>query len=52
LHKAQVLDTRDERTVKLFSPSPIPIRKSWIRSSPDPQNYWKSSVRSSLVPPM
>jgi len=25
------------RTVKLFSPSPILIRKNWIRSRPDPR---------------
>jgi len=30
---------RDERTVKFFVPSPILIRKSWIRSSPDPQIF-------------
>jgi len=39
--------TGDERTVKFFSPSPVLIRWNWIRSSPDPQNFWKSSVRSS-----
>jgi len=44
--------TRDERIVKLFSPSPILICKSSIRSSPDPQNFWESSVRSSPDPPI
>ena len=43
---------RDEWTMKFFSPSPVLIRWNWIRSSPDPQNFWKSSVRSSPDPPM
>jgi len=43
---------RDERTDKFFSPSPILIHKNWIGPSPDPQNLWKSSVRSSADPPM
>jgi len=47
-----VLPVRDEWTVKFFSPSPVLIRWNWIRSSPDPQNFWKSSVRSSLDLPM
>jgi len=46
------LPSRDERTVKFFSPSPVLIRWNWIRSSPDPQNFWKSSVRSRPDPPM
>jgi len=59
MHKGQeylmtfhIVDGRDERTVKFFSPSPILIRKNWILSSPDPQNFWKSSVRSGPDPPM
>jgi len=43
---------RDEWTVKLFSLSPVLIRWNWIRSSPDCQNFWKSSVRFSPDPPM
>jgi len=43
---------RDEQTVKFFSLSPVLIRQNWIRSSPDPQNFWKSSVRSSPDSPM
>ena len=43
---------RDERTVKFFSPSPILIRKSWIQSRPDLQNFWILSVRSSPDPPI
>ena len=46
------LHTRDERTEKFFSPSPVLIRQNWIRSSPGPQNFWKSSVRPSPDPPM
>jgi len=38
---------RDEQTVKFFSPSPVLIRWNWIRSNPDPQNFWKSLVWSS-----
>jgi len=49
---ATVVYSRDERTVKFFSPSPILIRKSWIRSSPDLQNFLKSSARSSLDRPI
>jgi len=44
--------TRDERTVKFFSPSPVLIHKNGIQSGPDPQNFWKLSVRSSPDPPM
>jgi len=33
------LYSRDERTVKFFSLSPILIRKIWIRSSPDPHIF-------------
>jgi len=29
-----------------------PVLQNWIRSSPDPQNFWKSWVRSSPDPPM
>ena len=36
-----LVNRRDERTVKFLSPSPILIR---IRSSPEPQNFWKSSI--------
>jgi len=43
---------RDEWTVKFFSPSPILIRKIWIRSSTDLQNFWKSPIRSSPDPPI
>jgi len=43
---------RDEQTVKLFSPSSILIRKSWIWSSRDPQNFWKLSVRTTPDPQM
>jgi len=32
---------RDEQTVKFFSSSPILTHKNWIRSSSDPQNFWK-----------
>jgi len=39
--------SRDERTVKFFSPSPILIGKNGIRSSPEPPNFWKSFTRSS-----
>jgi len=35
--------SRDERTVKFFSPSPVLIRWNWIRSSPDPQSWIRSS---------
>jgi len=45
------LATRDERTVKFFSSSPVLIRWNSIWSSPDPQNFWKSSVQSSPDPP-
>jgi len=44
--------TRDEWTVKFFRPSPLLIRKNWIWSRTDPQNFWKSSVRSSADPPV
>ena len=43
---------KDERTVKFFSSSPVLIRWNWFRSSPDLQNFWKSSVRSGPDPPM
>jgi len=46
------LPTREEQTVKFLSPNPVLIRWNWIRFSPDPQNFWKSSVRSSTDPPM
>ena len=36
----------------IFSPSPILVCKNWIRSSPDLQNFWKLSVRSSPDPPI
>jgi len=42
-----VVPARNERTVKFFSPSPILACKSWIGSSPVPQNFWKSPVRFS-----
>jgi len=44
--------SRDERTVKFFSPSPVLIRWNWIRSSLNPQNFWKASVQSSPDLPM
>ena len=37
---------------EIFNPSPILICKSWIRSSPALQNFWKSSVQSSRDPPI
>jgi len=46
------LSSRDERTVKFFSPNRVLIRCNWTRSSPDPQNLWKSLVRSSPDPPI
>ena len=39
------------RSAKIES-DPILIRKHWIRSSPDPQNFLKSSVQSSPDPPI
>jgi len=42
-------ETRDVRTVKFFSPSPVLTWWNWIRSSLDPQNFWKSSVRSANI---
>jgi len=50
--ECNLLDCRDERTVKFFSPSPVLIRWNWIQFSPDPQNFWKSLVRSSPDLPM
>jgi len=46
------MHTRDERTVKFFSPSPSLIQKIWNRSSPDRQNFWKLSVWSYLYSPI
>ena len=36
--------TRDKRTVKFLSPSPILIRKSWIRPSPVCKNHQSDPV--------
>jgi len=41
-----------EWIVKFFSPSPIPIRKKLNLMQSWSTNFWKSSVRSSPVPPM
>jgi len=44
---SSLLSSRDERTGKFFSPSPVLLQWNWIRSSPDPQIFFKLSARSS-----
>jgi len=46
------LATRDERTLKFFSPSIILIRRNWAQSSDNPQFFLNSWVWYSPEPPV